>query len=146
MSDPCVTVQAELLALVMGSDECGVAEVCPSQSVRELIQRDANGSLPAIGIAYRGWGGAEDESPGPNWFYADTRWEIGVVDRNGLSRASALESVMEIFGRIRARVHGSRSAVAPTWTYEAVHEETEDVEDDAVAGIMFVELRVKFNT
>lgn len=141
--DVRLEAQAELLALIRGTDECGVAEVCASQSVRELVQRDANGNLPAIGVAYRGFQRVEDESMGPTTFYADTRWEVGVVDRSGVDRPSALESVMEILGRVADRVHGSLSALPPRWSWEVVHEEVEDVEDDAVAGVLYVELRVR---
>ena len=135
-------IQAELLTLIAGSDNGGVAEVCASQSVRELIQRDADGSLPAVGVAYRGFQRVEDESVAVTWYYADTRWEVSIVDRAG-TRPSALESVMEIVGRISDRIHGARSAIPPLWSWEVVHEEVEDVEDDAVAGVLYVELRAK---
>lgn len=141
--DVRLAAQAELLAIIRGEDEAGVAEVCASQSVRELVQRDANGNLPAVGVAYRGFQRVEDESMGTTVYYADTRWEVGIVDRSGRDRPSALESVMEILGRVADRIHGTRSAIVPLWSWEVVHEEVEDVEDDAVAGVLYVELRVR---
>lgn len=142
-TDPCLLVQAELLTLIAGSDGCGVAEICPSQSVRELLQRDAQGSLPAIGVAYRGFDQVVDEPVGNGWFYADTLWEVSVVDRNETGRPLATQSVMEIMGRIRERLRAASSAVPPLWGYEIAHEDTEDVEDDAEAGALMVRLRIK---
>lgn len=141
MAGERAAIQAEILSKISGTDECGAAEVCPSQSVRELIARDANGNLPAVGVAYRGRvPDGEQPFASKKGAYL-TRWEIAVVASNAASRTSALEEVAAIVDKISTRLVNEKSAVSANGArYTLADEDIEDVDDDKVAAVLSIVL------
>ncbi len=143
MSDPRSLAQAELVSLIAGTDNCGVAEVLPSTSLRTLVNRDANGNLPAIGVRYSEFHDYEDEELGSSYRHRLHLFEVYIVDRNGRGGPDAVASVFEILGRVDARVDGQRSAIPPLWTWEVSSGEVEEYETDGAAAVLSVSLVIQ---
>ena len=134
--------QDELVALIAGTDNCGVAEVLPSQSLNDLVTREAGGSLPAIGVAYRAARHFDEEELGAHHRHVAAGFEVYVVARDANGRAAALREVTGILARIDTRVDGVLSALPPSWAWELDTEEIVEYENDAVAAVIEVALVV----
>lgn len=134
-------IQAEILSKIIGTDNCGAAEVLASRSVRELLDRDSGGSLPAVGVAYRGRvHDGEQPFASKKGAYL-TRWEVSVVASNAYSRTSALEEVTAILDKIGTRLVNEKSSVAANGArYTLADEDIEDVDDDKVSAVLSIVL------
>ena len=145
MSDWRVTAEAEMLALIAGTDKCGVAEVCASASLNDLVQRESGGSLPAIGGTYVGHERYEDDELGASHRHVVADFEVYVVAR-GASRAEAKAEIGRILGRIDTRLDGARSALPPLWSWEVSAEQIDEYENDAVSAIARASLVITKDT
>lgn len=142
MAGTRAAIQAEILSKIASTDNAGAAEVLGSQSVRELIERDANGNLPAVGVAYRGRVLDGEQPFAVTKGAYVTRWEIAVVSANGMGRTSALDDVTAILDTVGARIVNVNSSVTGASRYRLVNEDVEEVDDDKVAGLLAIELPV----
>lgn len=145
MSDWRTAAEAELLLLVAGTDNCGVAEVCGSASLNDLVQRDSGGNLPAIGTSYVGHERYEDDELGASHRHVVADFEVYVVARGG-SRQDAKVDLGQILGRIDTRLDGARSALPPLWSWEVSAEQIDEYENDNVSAIMRASLVITKDT
>ena len=137
MSTTRQDIQADLVSKIKGTDMLAglAAEICPSQSFRELLEREAGGSLPAVGIAYRGRVPDGERLLASKRGAYETRWEVSAVSRNGLGRVDALAEVMALMDKIGSRVVNETCSSAGGSRYLLVNEDVDDVEDDGVVGL-----------
>jgi hypothetical protein len=135
---------AEIVTALTTPELTGVTRVLVSTDSADLILRDVEGQLPAVGIADVALDFEEHVAIGQKMFLGRVEWEITIAaPAVGETAAAGRDTVRAIFGQVNKRLHNKTTSTRNRFKFLGFSY-ADQPRLDAVAGVARYEAKAVF--